>query len=332
MSLVPELPAIDHEAFFCCANLKEIRIDLELRDEVFADSIFERFKDLMLPLSVDCMGNIIVQKLVERGTAGRRLSILLSLSPWLATLSCHKNGTWVVQKFIALACHNCWSSELKQLVMDSLKPYLVSLLKDQFGNYVVQGLLGLGHPFAAPMLDCLVFRTVEVAKSRFGARAMKSLLEPASSRQYDAKYYKEIVKGIILESLDLSQNPHGALLVSYLISIQQYPADEACKNLCIPHTTLFLNRHLVGVLEHLLPAQADHILEQMANCDLQRLLADQGAAGFMAKVVEHVAGGGGGARLDHLKKRLTRSMFDKIPVHSELHAECLAKLKKGVWM
>lgn len=76
----------------------------------------------------------MVQKLFEKCSPGPRLAMLERLSPHLAMIGIHKNGTWAAQKIIECV----QTPEEVALVTQNLRPYVPPLLLDQFGNYVVQ--------------------------------------------------------------------------------------------------------------------------------------------------------------------------------------------------
>lgn len=307
-------------------DLKEIRIELEHQANDYVDSIYLRFRQHLVALCLDAMGNIVVQKLLERGDFERRLEICKQLSPHLAALSCHKNGTWVVQKFISLASNSTQSRTLRNLLMSSLEPYLVALLKDQFGNYVVQGCLGLGQ-CARCLLECLLVNGVDLGKSRFGARAMKSLLEPSSSRHYDPLYYNQIIKMVSENITELIVNPHGALLLSYLLTVDGGLSADCVITAVLEcnNQSIFLNRHAVTVLHeacHSAPTSLVSLCEALVSHDNPlRLVSDQGAALLICTCM--TVGG------QAVKRRL-RSRFGAVAgratVHSTLHAEHLAQI------
>lgn len=50
--------------------------------------------------STDPVGNVLVQKLIERGSDDLKSMIISELEPYMAAIGIHKNGTWVVQKLI----------------------------------------------------------------------------------------------------------------------------------------------------------------------------------------------------------------------------------------
>lgn len=134
----------------------------------------------ILPASIDPVGNILVQKLIEKGSDATRDKIIARLGKYLATVGMHKNGTWVVQRLL----NHCRTAGQMAAVSGWLRPHLVPLLQDQFGNYVVQGCLVFGRGQNQFVFDALYHRCVEIATSRFGSRALRSCLEsPRTSDQ-----------------------------------------------------------------------------------------------------------------------------------------------------
>lgn len=58
-----------------------------------------------------------------------------------------------------------------------MKPYVPSLLLDQFGNYAVQCCLGMGSCSNQFIFDAMVEKQHYIAQGRFGARAMRGILD-----------------------------------------------------------------------------------------------------------------------------------------------------------
>ncbi|GME78941.1 unnamed protein product [Ambrosiozyma monospora] len=83
-------------------------------------------------LASDYLGNTIVQKLFETCDIPVRDSIIKVLTPYLAQMGAHKNGTWAAQKLI----NTIASEREKWLVCEALKPYCTQLFNDQYANYI----------------------------------------------------------------------------------------------------------------------------------------------------------------------------------------------------
>jgi protein JSN1 len=87
------------------------------------------------PVLVAYLGMLqVVQKLFEKCSSGPRFAMLERITPHLAMIGIHKNGTWAAQKIIECV----QTPEEVGLIVQNLRAYAPPLLLDQFGNYVVQ--------------------------------------------------------------------------------------------------------------------------------------------------------------------------------------------------
>lgn len=137
------------------------------------DTFSQQIIEHILAASIDPIGNILVQKLIERGSDSTRSQILHRLGIYVATIGVHKNGTWVIQKLI----NNCHTPEQRHLLVEKIRPHVVPLMQDQFGNYVVQCCLAYGPAMNQFVFEALYHRCLDIGTSRFGSRAMRSCLE-----------------------------------------------------------------------------------------------------------------------------------------------------------
>lgn len=152
--LVSERP---HNRRWDASKLRELRkkldsgtMTVEEIDQVAADFLDGEIVDL----ASDWLGNTVsfqllryisndankmlnvqvVQKLFERCSTAPRFAMLERITPHLAMIGIHKNGTWAAQKIIECV----QSPEEVALIGQNLRPYAPPLLLDQFGNYVIQ--------------------------------------------------------------------------------------------------------------------------------------------------------------------------------------------------
>ncbi|ORY22709.1 ARM repeat-containing protein, partial [Neocallimastix californiae] len=198
-------------------KLKEMRKKLE--GHTTAKEIESYFNTIMLDvvgLCTDYIGNVIVQKVLDRTSDENRLKLIEKLSPHLATVGIHKNGTWVVQKII---------DEAKgpvqiQYIVDGLKKYTPPLLLDQFGNYVIQCCLRLGTQNNQFIFDAIVAKCKDIGPGRFGARAIRACLE---SQHTTKRQQKQVAMSIVRCATDLCVNPNGALLITWLLDTSSLP-------------------------------------------------------------------------------------------------------------
>lgn len=122
---------------------------------------------------LDYIGNTVIQKLFEHCSEQTKLKMLEKIAPFLASIGVHKNGTWAAQKIIDFAN----TPEQIRLVRQHIAPYVPLLLLDQFGNYVVQCCLRKGSEQNQYIFDAIVDKCWEIGQGRFGARAVRAILE-----------------------------------------------------------------------------------------------------------------------------------------------------------
>ncbi|KAG6866101.1 hypothetical protein C0991_008853 [Blastosporella zonata] len=229
--LVSERP---HNRRWDASKLRELRKRLDSGtmtvDEV--DQVAADFLDgEIVDLASDWLGNTVVQKLFEKCSAAPRFMMLERITPHLAMIGIHKNGTWAAQKIIECVT----SQEEVAVIAQNLRAYAPPLLLDQFGNYVVQCCLRFGAPANDFIFDAIVDRMWEVAQGRFGARSMRACLE---SPHITLSQQRRIATAVILNSIPLATNPNGALLLTWLLDTSGFPSRY---NLLAPRFTPHLS-------------------------------------------------------------------------------------------
>ncbi|KAI3626220.1 hypothetical protein CBS9595_001581 [Malassezia furfur] len=194
------------------ARFRELRKNIESGQlgQAQVDAVALDHLDVIVELASNYIGNTVVQRFFEQCSESVKTRLLERLAPHLATIGCHKNGTWAAQKII-----DCAHTDAQQtLIVEHLQPYVPALLLDQFGNYVVQCVLPFGFPRATFVLDAMVDRCWEIAQGRFGARSMRTVLEhPAVPRVH----IKRVAMAIILNCVPLATSANGALLLTWLL-------------------------------------------------------------------------------------------------------------------
>ncbi|GAA5802922.1 hypothetical protein HPULCUR_008397 [Helicostylum pulchrum] len=172
--------------------------------------------DELVELCSDYIGNTVIQRLFERCSEMTKSIMLEAVAPFLASIGVHKNGTWAAQKIIDTAKLPAQIS----IVCGHIKPYVPSLLLDQFGNYVVQCCLGLGPNRNQFIFDAIVDSCWEIAQGRFGARAVRATLESPHVTKRQQKY---VAASLVQHALLLATNANGALLLIWLLDTSGIP-------------------------------------------------------------------------------------------------------------
>lgn len=94
------LKEADSIAYECMSEIVELCSGkLPARERVCVYHI-EEVADFV---SVDYIGNTVVQKLFEHCSNDTKLAMMERIAPYLASIGIHKNGTWAAQKIIDTA-------------------------------------------------------------------------------------------------------------------------------------------------------------------------------------------------------------------------------------
>ncbi|KAJ3092152.1 hypothetical protein HK102_010276 [Quaeritorhiza haematococci] len=198
-------------------RLREMRKKLEghatMKD---VEALFNETIDEAPDLCTDYIGNVVIQKIIEKSGDQHRLRLIEKVAPHMAAIGIHKNGTWVIQKMI-----DCAKTTTQiHHVIQALKPFTPPLLLDQFGNYVVQCCLRMGTHRNQFVFDAMHTKCWEIGQGRFGARAMRACLES----QYTTKrQQKHVAIAIVQNAVQLCTNPNGAILITWLLDTSSLP-------------------------------------------------------------------------------------------------------------
>ncbi|KAF4124192.1 protein JSN1, partial [Geosmithia morbida] len=191
----------------------------------------------MLPeiaeLSSDYLGNTVVQKLFDNCSNPVKDAMLAEITPHLAEIGCHKNGTWAAQRIIDVSN----TPEQKVAISKDVHPYTYALLLDQFGNYVVQCCLKFGTPYNQFIFETMMSHMARLSHARFGSRAMRACLE---SHFATAEQLRMIAAQVAIHSVTLATDQNGALLLTWYL--------DTCN---MPHRRAVLAPRLVPYLVHL---------------------------------------------------------------------------------
>jgi len=101
---IPPIPEPKTHRKLTQEKLKEMKRKFEnpVTTEEF-NVMFEECLDEVVDLCTDYIGNVVVQKLIEKGTDDQKTLLISKVAPHMAAIGIHKNGTWVVQKMIDTA-------------------------------------------------------------------------------------------------------------------------------------------------------------------------------------------------------------------------------------
>ena len=215
---IPTVPEPGHARLHDAPKLREIRKRID--NNVISQAEIEETAMGMLPeiaeLASDYLGNTVVQKLFEFCSESVKEQMLVQISPHIAEIGVHKNGTWAAQKIIDVAK----TPNQIAMIVNNLRPYTVALFLDQYGNYVLQCCLKFGYPWNNFIFESMLSRIWDIAQGRFGARAMRACLESHNSTKDQQRM---LAAAIALHSVQLATNANGALLLTWFLDTCTFP-------------------------------------------------------------------------------------------------------------
>ncbi|KAJ6806026.1 pumilio-like protein 1-like isoform X2 [Iris pallida] len=111
-------------------------------DETTQSRIMEEILDSVCTLAQDQYGNYVVQHVLQHGKAEERSCIISMLAGQIVKMSQQKFASNVVEKCLAYGSHGECQLLINEMLgsTDENEP-LQAMMKDQFGNYVVQKIL-----------------------------------------------------------------------------------------------------------------------------------------------------------------------------------------------
>ncbi|KAI8379291.1 armadillo-type protein [Radiomyces spectabilis] len=214
-SVIPPVPELTSDRKLEPLRLREMRRRLENGDTTQeVETIAHECMDEIVELCSDYIGNTVVQKLFELCSDTTKQHMLEKIAPYLAMIGVHKNGTWAAQKIIDFA-----NTEAQiQLIRKHVAPYVPLLLLDQFGNYVVQCCLRMGAKYNMYIFDAIVDKCWEIGQGRFGARAVRAILENSIVTKEQQLY---VAAAIVQNAILLTTNVNGTLLLIWLLDTSE---------------------------------------------------------------------------------------------------------------
>ncbi|OLY82723.1 Pumilio domain-containing protein [Smittium mucronatum] len=214
---IPPLPLPNSQLMPGQTRLRELRkrLDSNCPQNEF-NSIFDETIGSMVDLCTDYVGNMLVQRLVERGSFDQKMKIIKAVAPHISSIGTHKNGTWAIQKIIDSAKDR----EHQEVIVEATRPYVPQLLLDQLGNYVAQCCLAFPENRNQFIFDSIHARSWDIAQGRFGARAIRTCLENSNTTRAQQKLVAVV---LVLNAVSLSTNANGNILISWLLDSSNFP-------------------------------------------------------------------------------------------------------------
>ncbi|KAE9594316.1 putative armadillo-like helical, pumilio domain-containing protein [Lupinus albus] len=139
-------------------------------DEVQCQFIVDEILESVCSLAQDQYGNYVTQHVLERGNHQERSQIISKLSGHVVQLSQHKFASNVVEKCLEYGDANERELLISEIVgQDEQNDNLLTMMKDQFANYVVQKVIDMcSENQRAKVLSCIRIHAHALKKYTYG--------------------------------------------------------------------------------------------------------------------------------------------------------------------
>ncbi|GAB2276913.1 hypothetical protein Dimus_011623 [Dionaea muscipula] len=239
-------------------------------------TIFDGIISHIVDLSTDPFGNYVIQKLLEVCNEDQRLLVIRATSRKtgdLVKMSCDTHGTRVVQKII----ETVKTTEQSSLIQSSLRPGVMSLIKNMNGNHVAQRCLQHFEPQEKQFIfEAAISHFLDLAKDRHGCCLLQKCLTYS-----DEENRRVMVSMITMNALTLSQDPFGNYVVQFVFVLQiPWATMEIIYQLENHYCFLSLQKHSSHVVEKCLKyggeeGQSRIIREMIASSQFDQILFHQ---------------------------------------------------------
>ncbi|KAK6528666.1 hypothetical protein TWF694_003914 [Orbilia ellipsospora] len=160
------------------------------------ETIINALRGKVVELIQDLNGNHVIQKCLNRLKPEDAQFIFDAVGKNCVTVGTHRHGCCVLQRCIDHA-----SKPQRSELISHITENAFALVRDPFGNYVVQYILDLGEPdLAEPLIHKFLGRISELSMQKFSSNVIEKCIR-VSEKETRASMIKEIINPPELEKL-----------------------------------------------------------------------------------------------------------------------------------
>ncbi|EIW85172.1 ARM repeat-containing protein [Coniophora puteana RWD-64-598 SS2] len=199
----------------------------------------------------DANGNHVIQKLIER-VAADKLGFVHSFRGNVYDLSTHPYGCRVLQR-----CLEHLPDDMTRSLMDELHKYVINLMQDQFGNYVVQFVLEKCQPHDRSLvITKLRGQLLNMARHKFASNVCEKALVTAN---YDER--RTLIDEIITPKADgvspivsMMKDQYANYVLQRALTVAEGEQKEILANKIRPQLTA-MRRYSSAYSKHLISSE-----------------------------------------------------------------------------
>lgn len=238
-----------------------------------ATLIFEEIKDSWADLMMDPFGNYLFQKLLDHLDESQKALIVHYVSDQIVSTSFSMHGTRAVQKL----CESIKDHPvLVGQIVESLRDYVILLIKDLNGNHVIQKCLIIYKEKNNQFIyDSISSQCMIVATHRHGCCVIQRCIDHATPSQRD-----QLVSRVTYYALPLVQNSFGNYVVQYILDLNNEAFTQSIiqsfyGDVVLLSTQKFSSNVMEKCIRVANEATKERLISELLSCNcMDRLLGD----------------------------------------------------------
>ena len=182
------------------------------------ESFYKAILPYILPLSKDPFGNYLIQKLFHYLSPEQMKKILEIISPTILDIGSNSHGTRVIQNMINFLT----TKELLICFLNSIKPYIIPLLKELNGTHIINKFMNEHPEYADEINKIIVDNCSLLATHRHGCCILQKLLEGPNR-----KLKNNLIKSLIENCFVLIIDQFGNYVIQSILLLNDIKASSA---------------------------------------------------------------------------------------------------------
>merc|ERR1719330_437667 len=179
----------------------------KLKDHLY----FNEMKDHVGDLMMDNFGHYAIEALFSQCTDEQRLHLVQSLAPHIATVACHKQGSFSIQAMM----DTLRTQTQIQMLVEALSNHVMQIILNCSGHYVILRFLSkFGYPYTRFVHRALVGHCYEFSTDHYGLRVMKAAVDAGPHSQLT-----NVFNCIVKHTNTLVENQYGNYIVQHLLDV-----------------------------------------------------------------------------------------------------------------
>ena len=192
-----------------------------------SESFYNAIIPFVLPLVKDAFGNYLIQKLCYFLSPEKIKKFLEIISPSILDVGSNSHGTRVIQHLINFLS----TKELVDYFMNSIKPYVIPLLKELNGTHIINKFIN-DHPECAEEINKIIVENCSLlATHRHGCCILQKLMDgPNKKLKYD------LINNLVENCFVLIIDQFGNYVIQSILTLNEKESSSAiamkvCDNL-----------------------------------------------------------------------------------------------------